>query len=70
MTTAEYWETVEKLPQREVTHVSQRGRLVVTTVVNWAPIKAPNTAVPDQYDYVLGWNPVDERWEQKPKAGG
>ena len=65
MTTTEYWEKVATLPQREVTHINQKGKLVTTVVVNWSSVLAPGTTVPDQYEYVLGYNPVDQRWETK-----
>lgn len=55
MTNAEYWETVKHLPQRK----TETG----FDVVNWAPRIRPNYAG-DQYEYVLGWNPIDERWEK------
>lgn len=64
MTPEEYWQQVDKLPQREVTHTTQRGRIVTTVVINWAEVIAPGTQVPDQYDWVLGWNPIDQRWEK------
>ena len=62
MTTAEYWETIKHLPQR----TTETG----WQVVNWAPRIRPNY-VGDQYEWVVGWNPIDERWEPKPpKAPG
>lgn len=64
MTTAEYWEKAATLPQRVTTHTKQDGEVVETTVVDWSSVIVPGTTT-DQYEYELGYNPIDQRWEPK-----